>query len=467
MHDGWFSLLPFLIVIPIAIWTKQVLPGLIAGLLLGSYLAEPTLLGGINQMLDCLLVNLAKKNNLLIIIFLYAFSGLIGMITVAGGIKGFAESLVKRIQTRKGSLILTWASTIGTFTSPNLRVVTVTPVMKAVLNRVKMSAQELGFVIETTANPLIALIPIATAFVGYMTSVIQMSLEHEGVKQDAYALYMQSIPFNFFSIVMLLVGLYLSFFHHSKDVTIPLKDTESEQTDWLDCHPAVAKNLPSKPFNLIAPLILVIVLSFILTWWDGHTKTAGFFQAFIAADTLSAMVKALLITVLLTIVMLLFQGFSLANIMTGFIASGNELMSVILLLAVVWGLTDVSDDLGFSTYITSHLGWIPAFFVPPVLFLLGSAISYFIGSSWGTWGMLMPLGLSMAHASGTPLPVIIGAVFASGTFGSFASPLSDNSITLCTILDLPVMQYARYKLKPALIAAAISTLIYAAAALIF
>lgn len=98
----------------------------------------------------------------------------------------------------------------------------------------------------------------------------------------------------------------------------------------------------------------------------------------------------------------------------------------------------------------------------PILFVFGSLISYFIGSSWGTWGILMPLGISLAEASGTSLPIVIGAVFASGTFGAFASPLSDTTVTITKILDLPVVEYSKYKLKPALIAVAIATILYTA-----
>jgi len=98
--------------------------------------------------------------------------------------------------------------------------------------------------------------------------------------------------------------------------------------------------------------------------------------------------------------------------------------------------------------------------VPPSLFLLGSLISYFIGSSWGTWGIIMPFDISLAQVSGTSLPLVIGAIFASGTFGAFASPLSGNTTTTAQILDLPTIAYSRYKLKPALIAVGISTLLY-------
>ena len=141
---------------------------------------------------------------------------------------------------------------------------------------------------------------------------------------------------------------------------------------------------------------------------------------------------------------------------THFVKGGNELISVIIMLALIWALSAISEDLGFSKYIAFHIaGWIPDGLIAPVLFLLGGFISYFIGSSWGTWGILMPLGITLAHQAGANILLSIGAVFASGTFGAFASPLSDNTVTLCTILDLDVIEYARLKLKPALIAAGI------------
>lgn len=135
-------------------------------------------------------------------------------------------------------------------------------------------------------------------------------------------------------------------------------------------------------------------------------------------------------------------------------------MSVVVLLALIWGVSAVSEDLGFSKFITAHVGWIPNHFVAPVLFLLGCLISYFIGSSWGTWGLLMPLGVIVAHHAGANILLVIGAVFASGTFGAFSSPLSDNTVTLCTVLDLPVMEYSKSKLVPGLIAVGIATLLF-------
>ena len=461
MEADWLSILPFLVVIPIAIYTKQVLPGLLAGLLVGAYLMTPELIGGMQTMLFYVVQALIDENNIKIIVFLYAFSGLIGMIKATGGIKGFVEIAAEKITTKKQALILTYVSTIGTFSAPTFRFVTIAPIMKALLKKVPMSKKELGFVIETTATPVIVLIPVATAFVGYMVSVIQISTENIGIMEDPYALFIQSIPFNFFAFVIILLGIYLSFFHHSKtDDPTQMEEPIKDEEDWHECHPVVSRELPDKPFNLLVPIMLVISLTLFLTWWDGNAQGYDFFQSFIQADVLEAMVIALLITVFLSIAFFLIQKFPLGNLIESFIFGGNELMSVIILLSVVWGLSSVTDDLGFSGFVTAHTDWIPEQFITPLLFVFGAGISYFIGSAWGTWGILMPLGVSLTAVTDVSLPVIIGAVFASGSFGALASPLSDDTNTIAKILGISVMEYARYKLKPALIAAGITAALY-------
>lgn len=462
MEASWLSIIPFLIVIPIAIFTKEVLPGLIVGLVVGAYLISPTILGGIQTMLVYVVQALVDENNIKIIVFLYAFSGLVGMIKSVGGIKGFVEHAAEKITTKKQALFLTYISTIGTFSAPTFRFVTIAPIMKALLKKVKMSTKELGFVIETTATPIIVLIPVATAFVGYMVSVIHISLENVENTVDPYSLFIQSIPFNFFAIAIILVGIYLSFFHpsHAGGPTEMEEDKGEEEDDWHDCHPAVSRDLPTKPWNLIIPIILVISLTLFLTWYDGSDQGYSLFQAFIKADVLQAMVVALLITIFISIVFYLLQRFPLSDLITNFIAGGNELMSIIVLLSIVWGLSSVTAELGFSSYVTAHTDWIPSMFMAPLLFIFGATVSYFIGSAWGTWGILMPLGVSLAINADVSLPLIIGAVFASGSFGAFASPLSDDTNTIAKILDIEVMDYVRFKLKPALIAVAIATVLY-------
>ncbi|MDD1515344.1 Na+/H+ antiporter NhaC family protein [Priestia megaterium] len=531
MAGTWACLIPFILVIPISILTKQVQSGLFVGLLVGSYLLYPNILGGVEHMIKYLISNIVVTNNIRIIVFLYAFAGLVGIIKLTGGIKGFVHLISKKVKTKKSAMALAWLSTLGTFSEPDFRIVTIAPIMKALSKRLGMSKKRIGYAIEFTANPAIALIPIATAFVGYMVSIIGQALKTSGIHQSAYMVYVKSIPFNFFSIVIILVGIYYSFFkkekenedenlenaekdHQTKSLNqnkkwdhIPphttvlnaadtnLKssfnmetgtivgepDIHGERTGMFDrnrlngntpnhadqqedldaAHRAYIKETPIRPWNLIVPISLFLLLTLFLSWWDGHSKASGFFNAFIKSDMLGVMLTSLLIAIIIAFAIFIFQRFPVSSLVTHFVKGGNELVNVIIMLALIWAVTAVSEDLGFSKYITSHLtSWIPHMFIAPSLFILGAVISYFIGSSWGTWGLLMPLGVTLATQSHTSLLMAIGAVFASGTFGAFASPLSDNTVTTCTVLEIEVVKYARSKLVPALIAAGISVVLY-------
>ncbi len=457
MEGSWLAIIPFIVVIVTAMTTKQVFPGLTLGLVVGAYIVEPSLIGGIEQATQYIVESLTDINNLKIIIFLYMFSGLVGIMKASGGIKGFVELTSKKINSKREALLLTWASTLGTFSAPSFRIVTVAPIMKALLQKINMTRKELAFMIETSTQPVIVLIPIATAFVGYMVSVIEMGLQNQGIEADPYSLFIRSIPFNFFAISMIVIGTLFVIFRHPKEINQDERDPERIKDED---NTAVADELPAKPWNLIIPVSLVILFTLFLTWWDGNQQGYGVFQAFIEADVLQAMVVALFITLLITVFMQIIQKNSLKTTIHEFIEAGNNLMSVILLLAVVWALSSVTEDLGFSTFVTNNVDWVPSMFIPPVMFLIGAFVSYFIGSSWGTWGILMPLGISLAQAADASLPLVIGAVFASGSFGSIASPLSDNNNTIAGLLNINAMQYARYKLVPALIALTISAVLY-------
>jgi len=128
----------------------------------------------------------------------------------------------------------------------------------------------------------------------------------------------------------------------------------------------------------------------------------------------------------------------------------------------------MSEDLGFSKFITSTIGTIlPRAIVPVTIFLFGSLIAYFVGSSWGVWGLLMPLGVSLAQATGASIPMTVGAVFAAGSFGDFTSPLGETTVTTASVFDLPVVDYARAKLPSSLAAVGISTVLFVVAGLFF
>jgi len=498
MHGTAWSALPFLIVIPIALLTRQVLMGLMVGLIVGSYMLHPSLIGGLSGTLDYLLKELALSDNVRLIVFLYGFGSFVGLVRVTGGVTGFAKWMERRIRNARSAFVVTWLSSFVTFMAPDFRIITIAPLMKQLFNRFKVPSMKVAFTIDVTSTPFTAVVPLGTVFVGYMVGLIGTSARHYGVSGSAYHLFLLSIPLNFFSFVILAFGMYqtfaskkiatadskterklsrgtfagrlrttsrLSTVELGSELTTPLPRIEQEfLPDPLEVITSEAK---PRMFNLIAPLAFLLGSTFFLTWWDGHLRASSFWGALAQADASRAMVEALLATLVLGFIWYLVGRQPVSRIMSGFLIGGNEMMNVILLLVLVWSVSAVSTDLGFSTYTErtiAHL--VPRAFIAPVLFLFGCAISYVIGSSFGTWGMLLPLGFSLAAATHASPGLIAGAVFASGTFGGFASPLSDNTVAMATVMKLPLLDYARYKLKPALWAAAVSTVLYGVAGLI-
>lgn len=449
----WEAIIPFLIIIPVAIWTKQVIPGLTLGLLVASYMVEPTLLGGITKATDYVISNLAKENKLYVIGFLYLFAGIINLVKVTGGIQGFIDVTSKKIKTRRQTFGLIWLTILGTFSSPNLRIVTVAPIIKVIQKRVDITKERLGFVIEATGLPIIALIPVATAFIGYMTGTIELALQSANLSGDPYKLFIQSIPYNFFSIVIIVLALPYTLIGHPT-LNNNKKKKKEEAIEKVD------EEFKSRPINLYIPVLTALVLSIFLSWWNGYQKTQGFFNAFIESNVSKSMFIAILITLMVTVILLLIERYPLKKIIDDFFYGSNNLMPAICIFALVWGLASATNDLQLSQFVAASLGWVPSYLVAPVVFLVGSLLAYFIGSSWGSWGLLMPIGLSMVKVSGIPIPILIGVVFASGTFGGLASPLSGTTIMMSKIMDMEIMQYSRYKLKHCIVPLILTTFGY-------
>jgi tetracycline resistance efflux pump len=502
MQGSFWSLLPFLIVIPLAMLTRQVLIGLLAGLLVGAYMKKLTWLGGIEVAIHYLVKEVTSPDNLRLLLFMYGFGAFIGLVRVTGGVSGFARWMNRRIRSARSAFGLTWLSSLATFMAPDFRIITVGPVMKEVFQRLKIAGSKVAFIIDATSTPLIALIPIGTAFVGYMVGLIADSAHHQGLSVTPYQVLLQSIPFNFFSILMLIYTLYLTFFKGKSDeksaadpkdcppgIRTPFRtspqvgyfkdlckqdkevaekkiaaaSSEHEpDSDFPDPVEIVSESAAPKAIHLIVPLSLLLGFTFFLTWWDGYTKTPSFWGALTKADAGKAMLEAVFITLVLSFIWYALYRQPIERVLFGFLQGGNEMMGVNVLLALVWALTAVSTDLGFITYTKNLIEHaVPSLWLAPVLFLVGCLISYIIGSSFGAWAILMPLGFSLAAGTHTPLPLITGAVFASGSFGGFASPLSDNTVAMATVMKLPLMKYAHQKLIASLIVGIASALLYA------
>ncbi|MDN3015456.1 Na+/H+ antiporter NhaC family protein [Paenibacillus sp. BSR1-1] len=467
MEHTWFSLIPFLIVIGMSIWIKNILPGLVVGLLVSSFLVSGHFLGGAHQAVTYIVTTLSNVTNMKIIGFLYLFGGLVGMMNISGGIKGFSEWMGTKIRTERGLLGFIWLTLPFTFMMPMFRIMMIGPVVKALAKKINIPKQKVGLTMDISTESVIVLLPVATAFVGFMVSLVEGSIRGLHIGQSAYQIFLLSILFDFFAITMLVIGLIQTLWSPSrKSQDSHLNNEQELLEEEHEFHRMGIKRelslVQSQPWNLIFPVFLLLGLSLFLLWKDGTAKGAKtVFDAFSKADATFVMLLAVFITLVLSFAFYILRRLPLNEILYHFYDGGNQMMEAISMLVLIWSLTLAANELGFSTFISSTLGsFLPPFLTPATIFLLGSLTGYFIGSSWGTWGLFMPLGISLASATDASIPLTVGAVFASGAFGALASPLGDTTITTASILDMPLIDYARYKLKVSALGGVIAVVLY-------
>lgn len=315
-----------------------------------------------------------------------------------------------------------------------------------------MSKQKVGMTLDISTESVIVLLPVATAFVGFMVSLVEGGISGLNLGMSAYEIFLLSILFNFYAIIMLLIGIVQTFWPRRTKQGQEQTHTDLEEKEHEFHRKGIKKELSlvkAQPWHLIFPVVLLLAFSLFLLWQDGMAQGANtIFEAFSMADATFVMLLAVFITLVLTFIFYIIRREKMNEILYHFYDGGNQMMEAISLLILIWALTLAAEDLGFSEFIGSSLGsFLPAFLTPAAIFVLGSVVGYFIGSSWGTWGLFMPLGITLAVSTGASIPLTVGAVFASGAFGALTSPLGDTTITTASILDMDLVDYARYKLK--------------------
>lgn len=494
----WLSIVPSVLAIFLATWTKQVIPSLLIGLWAGSFIVTGSFLGSISQTVDYIVGVLSDPGNLDVLLFLYVFSGLVALIQLSGGVQAFAIVMDNYINSAKKTLIASWLLLPITFIDCGFRVVATGSIMKPLADRFSVSRERFAYMLNNSASPVIVLIPIATTYIGYIIGVLRKGMDAAEIEGSAMQLFLSSLPFHFFSFTSITIALLsvtvgwnfsgmkkliksaqcskeattFSRPTHAMEMSEELGNTDKadtakdqmgvttkgkmEKMDMGFGTPALKPRL----FNILIPILVLIPLSFFLMWWSGQKEAKGksIMEVFSAADPSRSMFLALFITVMVTAAIYLFQGLKLKEMTDRFIKGGNKLMVTIVILAVAWPISDVSQDLGLIELIRTTLGGVlAAVWVPVLIFIVTGAVTYFIGSSWGAWALMMPVAIPLAVSTGGSLPLAVAAVLSGGTFGDVTSPVSGMTAMSAGTAQADHMGYVRamtpYNILAATIAA--------------
>ncbi len=432
LYGTFWSLIPPVIAIVLALITKEVYSSLFIGVLCGGLLAANFSFAG---TLDVLVNDgfiAAVSNSAGIFIFLVILGVLVALINKTGASAAFGAWAKKNIKSRTGAMLATFVLGVLIFIDDYFNCLTVGSVMQPVTDSHRISRAKLAYIIDATAAPICMIAPISS----WAAAVAQFS---EGTGYSGLSLFIRAIPYNFYSLLTLVfvVALALMKFdygpmaRHEKNA-MEKGDlfTSGVEHDALDDGKASSRG---RVCDLLIPIIVLIVICVIgLVYVGGFFSGASFLDAFGDTDATVGLPWGSLVALVVTIVYMLCRRLisfkdAMECIPKGFIA----MVPAILILTFATSLKNTTVLLGSAEFVAGLMEGAAAglaSFLPAVIFLVACFLAFSTGTSWGTFGILIPIVTSMFPASNELFYIGISACLAGAVCGDHCSPISDTTI---------------------------------------
>ena len=459
---SFWALLPPIIAIGLALITKEVYSSLFIGILSGGILAakfEP--LKTIDTVINVGLID-AVSGTAGIFIFLIELGVLVALINKAGGSKAFGEWAETHVKSRVGAALCTVVLGILIFIDDYFNCLTVGSVMRPVTDKHKISRSKLAFIIDATAAPICMIAPISS----WAAAVSQYVEDGQGLN-----LFITAIPFNFYSIltIVFVIALILMKFDFG-----PMRRHEknAENGDLFSGAKVSDDNtIPSakgRVFDLLIPIVVLLGVSiFALIYVGGIFDGKGFIDAFGNTDATVALPWAGLITLVFTMIYMALRGAvslndSMKSIPKGFIA----MLPAILILTFATALKNVTGELGAAFFVGDLMNGAAAGlknFLPAIVFIVACILAFATGTSWGTFGILIPIVNAMFPLS-DPLGIVcMSACLAGAVCGDHCSPISDTTIMSSAGAECEHLNHVSTQIPYAIYVAAVSFVCYVVA----
>ncbi len=476
MYATFWALVPPLVAIILALITKEVYSSLfigivIAGLFYGNifqagFSAERSIL---HIFEDGLVGVLSDSYNVGILIFLVVLGVMVSMMNKAGGSAAFGEWASEHIKTRIGAQLSAILLGILIFIDDYFNCLTVGSVMRPVTDRHNVSRAKLAYLIDATAAPVCIIAPIsswAAAVTGFV----------EG--EDGFGIFIKAIPYNYYALftiaaMLLLVVLKVDFgpmaTHEANAAKGDLYTTEDRP--YANAQQDVIKG-KGKVIDLVFPIIVLIICCIIgMIYTGGFFSGKGFVEAFSNSDASIGLMLgsffALVITIVFYSVRRVLQFTECCNsIPDGF----KAMVPAILILTFAWTLKAMTDSLGAKEYVSGIVGGISGPLIgllPAIVFIVGAFLAFATGTSWGTFGILIPIVVNTFSGSNHTMMIIsISACMAGAVCGDHCSPISDTTIMASAGAQCNHMNHVSTQLPYVIVVAVISCLTYVIAGFI-
>ncbi|MGI2259560.1 Na+/H+ antiporter NhaC family protein [Shewanella sp. GXUN23E] len=478
--DSAFSLLPPVVAILLAILTRRVLLSLGVGILLGSLLLTQFNISDTALYLGDRVTKLFWDDgalnswNVYILGFLILLGMITALITVSGAARAFAEWARQRIRCKRDAKLLTIFLGCVVFIDDYFNSLVVGSVCRPLTDRYYISRAKLAYLLDSTAAPVCVISPVSS-WGAYIIALIGGILATHGMSEAGHlSVFVEMIPMNFYAIFALLLLICVSLF--GLDVG-PMRTHErnaqkGELWDPAKTPPGADADLPEADTGRVMGLFLPIGTLVLATVYfmvssganalaaDG--KPFDLIKAFENTDVSSSLFFGALIGLGVTLAMVLMQGIDKKLILKGLTAGAKSMLPAIWILLFAWTIAGVIGQMETGKFMASLAsGNIPFEMLPAVMFVLAGLTAFATGTSWGTFGIMLPIAADMAMGSHTAMMLpMLASVLAGAVFGDHCSPISDTTILSSTGASCPHIDHVVTQLPYALIVALISLVGY-------
>lgn len=473
-HYGFWSIMPPLVAIVLAFWTREVIPSLFAGIVTGG------MISGQLNIVDAFLIPAIATEGfaLILLVYLWALGGLVGIWSRTGGALAFANWAGQYLTSGpRSAKLFAWIIGLVFHQGGTVSTVLTGATVRPVADRHRVSHEELSYMVDSTASPAATLIPF-NVWPVYVAGLIVGTVPFITSTQEGILFFFRSIPLNFFAILTIVITLLFAL---EKLPWIPgrrmreaiRRARETGKLDHENAQPLSATDMgkPQVPegyrpglidfFGPIVALIGFAVVPFVVS----------FFMLGQREDPAFPIAAAFVLAVLTAVIIAVLKGMALRTVMDGFIDGCKSVIigGIILMLAV--SLKEVADAVGTAGYLVSVTGdWLVPVILPGLLMVLCMVIAFSTGTSWGTYAVVFPVAMPLAwavHPEPLFMMLCFGAVMGGALFGDKCSPISDTTILSSLATGCDLMDHVYTQMPLALVAAVLSIAGYTAMVALF
>lgn len=434
VQGTFWALTPPIIAIVLALATKEVYSSLFLGIVAGALLYSGfSFEGTFNHVLnDGLISVLSDSFNVGILIFLVVLGCIVSIMNRTGGSAAFGRWAAEHIKTRRGAMLATTFLGILIFIDDYFNCLTVGSVMRPVTDKHHVSRAKLAYLIDSTAAPICIIAPIsswAAAVSGFVPN------------SDGIRIFVQTIPFNFYALLTIVMMLGLSILRvdygpmltHEQNAlkgdlyTTPERPyANAEDEDRTHGHGHI--------IDLIFPIVTVVICCVLgMLYSGGFFSGTGFVEAFASSDaSVGLSLGSIFALIIVIIFMVVRRSLSFTDCMDCLPAGFKAMVPAILILTFAWTLKAMTDSLGASAFVKTIVAGSTSGFLsmlPAIIFLIAVGISFATGTSWGTFGILIPIVVDCFESTDYTMMIIaMAACMAGSVCGDHCSPISDTTI---------------------------------------